>query len=90
MLETIREHSKSQDFSFRHGFVSRYAIGKNARKLRDFSDPTPVLFLLVLNSEGRHGRDSTLRPELPPNVALTGARPISGRVSGAAAGYAAV
>ena len=48
MLETLREHSKGQDFSFRHSLVSRCAIRENARKFRDFSDPTPVFFLLVL------------------------------------------
>src|SRR5207302_11326320 len=68
VLETLRKHSKGQDFSSRHSLVSRCAIRENARKFRDFSDPTPVFFLLVLNSEGRHVCDSTLGRKLPPNA----------------------
>jgi len=68
MLETIREHSQSQHFSLRHGFISGSPIGKNSGQFGDFGNPAPVFFLLVLNGEGRHRHDSTLGLKLTPNV----------------------
>ena len=73
VFEAVREDTESSDLSLGHGFISRGAIGQNARKFRDLGDPTAVFFALVLDSESRHWVTVRSAPKLPPNVEVCGA-----------------
>src|SRR2546427_2358209 len=57
MLEAVGHDAEGQGFGFRNSLGSRPAIGHNARQLKDFSDPPPVVFLFQLDRQDHRRLD---------------------------------
>jgi hypothetical protein len=59
MLETLGENTEGKGLDARNRFVPIFRINQDAREIPDFTDPSPVLFPLKLDSElhrvFRHG-----------------------------------
>ena len=60
MLETIREHTKSESLRPCYGLVARGAISQNARKVGDFTDPATIFLSFKFYGEIAHA--SMLQP----------------------------
>jgi len=82
MLETIREDAESESFGACYGLVTRRAIGQDARKVRNFTDPATIFFSFEFYSEVAH--TSILQPrhterEIPSvqRISRSAARPVA-------------
>ena len=74
LLNPLRDNPEREDFGFGHGFRGGCAVGQDAGKLRDFRQPTAVLFSLAVEVEFHlrafsfHKNDPTPHaPAEPPN-----------------------
>ena len=50
LFDALRQDPQSEHFCLRHGFVGCITVDKNARELRDLSNPPSVLFPLALET----------------------------------------
>jgi len=62
VLKTFGENTQRENLGLGHCLSRRCAIGKDAGKLRNFSEPTPVFFSFDIKSEFHRLAAYTIAP----------------------------
>src|SRR5947207_12067182 len=54
MLESVSKDAESESLGTRNRFVAGRAVGKNTRQLRDFDEPSAIIFAFDFHVEVAH------------------------------------